>query len=110
VSIVFISNQIQDSIKETNQINIFRIVQELLNNALKHSNCTEIVVDCSQNEDLFLITVEDNGIGFNTNDVSNYKGLGLKNIKNRVDLLKGKLDIKSNSTSGSIFNIEIRIE
>lgn len=109
VSIVFLSNEIQYTIKETNQITIFRIVQELLNNALKHSNCSEIVVDCSQNENLFLITVEDNGIGFNTNDMDYFTGLGLKNIKNRVDLLKGKLEIKSTSNGGSIFNIELKV-
>jgi len=110
VSIEFICNEIQNSIKETNQITIFRIVQELLINAIKHSNCTEIIVDCSQNEHLFLITIEDNGIGFNTNDIDCFTGLGLKNIRNRVDLLKGKLEINSNSYEGTIFNIELKTQ
>lgn len=110
VSILFTSYEIQENIIESNQITIFRIVQELINNALKHSNCTEIIVDCSQNDELFLITIEDNGIGFNTNDLECFSGLGLKNIKSRVELLKGKLDVVSNSCKGTIFNIELNVQ
>lgn len=110
VSIEFSPNEIQDSILETNQISIFRIVQETINNSLKHSNCSEIIVDCSQNGNLFLITVEDNGIGFNTNEMENFKGLGLKNINNRVELLNGNLDIKSTINNGTIINIELQIQ
>ena len=60
-------------------------------------------------DDLFLITVEDNGVGFNTNDFDCYSGLGLKNIKSRVELLKGKLEVVSNSCNGTIFNIELTV-
>lgn len=109
VAIQYSSNEISSNILSSHQITIFRIVQELLNNALKHSNCSEIVVDCSQNNDLFLITVEDNGVGFNTNDFDCYSGLGLKNIKSRVELLKGKLEVVSNSCHGTIFNIELTV-
>jgi signal transduction histidine kinase len=110
VTIHFTSNEIQSNIIESNQITIFRIVQELINNSLKHSNCTEIVVDCSQNGELFLITVEDNGIGFNTNDIDSFAGLGLRNIKSRVELLKGTMDVVSNSWKGTVFNIELKVQ
>jgi signal transduction histidine kinase len=109
VSVSFSAYEISKSISETHQITIYRIVQELLANALKHSNCDEIFLDCSQNGNLFLISLEDNGIGFNTNDIDNFTGLGLKNIQNRVAMLKGKFEIKS-SNAGTNFYIELTIQ
>lgn len=109
VSIHFHANEIKKNISESNQITIFRIVQELINNALKHSNCSEIIIACSQNENLFLITVEDNGSGFAESEIANFKGFGLKNIRNRIDLLNGKLEIESSLNKGSCFNIELYI-
>jgi signal transduction histidine kinase len=109
VIIDFTSNEINESIKASHQIAIFRIVQELINNALKHAGCSEIIVDCSQNNDLFLITVEDNGKGFDSVAIDSLKGLGLKNIKNRVELMNGTLDVHSQIDKGTIFNIELCI-
>lgn len=110
VIIEFSSNEIQTNIIESHQTTIFRIIQELLNNALKHANCSEIIVDCSQNQNLFLITVEDNGIGFNTEEIQDFTGLGLKSIKNRVELLSGRLEVKSNFNEGTVFNIELKVQ
>ena len=107
VTIAFHANGICETNSPSDQVTIFRIVQELINNALKHSNCTEIIVDCSQNQELFLITVEDNGNGFDTNSLDSFQGFGLKNIKNRVYLLKGKLEVNATPNKGSIFNIAL---
>lgn len=109
VSISFHGNEISATINSRDQITIFRIVQELVNNALKHANCSEIMVDCSQNNDLFLITVEDNGIGFNVSDLNHFDGLGLKNIKNRIELLNGTMEVSSAPNRGTVFNIELLI-
>ncbi|MBT2619867.1 sensor histidine kinase [Chryseobacterium sp. ISL-6] len=109
IHIYFQSNEIKNNIPENIQIMIYRIVQELLNNALKHSSCTEILVDCSQNESQFYITVEDNGIGFDTTQINDFTGQGLKNLKNRVELLSGKMDIHSSQKNSTIFNIELSI-
>lgn len=88
------------------QIIIYRIVQEMLTNTLKHAQATEVVLQCSENEQHFYITIEDNGVGF---DTSKYKkGLGLENIKNRVAYLKGIFDLES-SSSGTTIDIEIPI-
>ena len=77
------------------QLMLFRIVQELLNNAIKHANATRIDVTI-KNDSGLLVCVEDDGIGFNAqaemNDNQNGKGLGLFNIENRARLLGGKLE------------------
>jgi len=91
----------------TNQAHIFRIIQELISNAAKHSGASQIFAQCSQNEGLFLITVEDNGKGFDPEILQQKKGLGYSNIKNRVAFLKGKIDIQSTHTEGTVINIEL---
>lgn len=89
------------------QIFIYRIIQELLNNALKYANASEILVSCSQNKETFFITVEDNGVGFNVSEKSN-TGMGLRNIKNRVEFLNGKLEIESIINKGTSVYIELK--
>ncbi len=98
-----------NEISETKQIIIYRIVQELLNNVFKHAKASEILVSCNLNEDIFYLTLEDNGKGFDTKKINIFDGMGLKNIKNRVDFLKGNLEIDSIINHGTIFNIELNI-
>jgi len=109
VNIVFHAQGIRPDIPESSQIIIYRIVQELISNALKHAQCTEIVTDCSQNEHLFFITVEDNGKGFDPSSPEGRQGSGLRNLRNRVALLKGKFQIDSSPGEGTACNIELNI-
>ncbi|UPZ16341.1 sensor histidine kinase [Flavobacterium humidisoli] len=90
------------------KIMIFRIIQELLNNALKYAKASKILVSCSQNKDVFFITVEDNGIGFNVEYAEKRDGMGLRNIKNRVAFLNGKLEIDSVLDKGTSTYIELK--
>lgn len=90
------------------QINIYRIVQELLANAVKHSAATNILVQCSQSENQFYITVEDNGKGIRSEDMNKTKSLGLQNLKNRVNYLKGKIEIQTEEKEGTSINVEIK--
>ncbi len=110
VSIVLHANGIEQNLDKSHQMTIFRIVQELINNAMKHSKCSEIIVDCSQNQNLFLITVEDNGVGFAPDLEKGHSGLGLKNLRNRVNLLNGKMEIQSSADTGTIYDIELKVE
>lgn len=88
------------------QLNIYRIAQELLTNSVKHSKATNILLQCSQSEEYFMITVEDNGKGFKEEDFKKSKSMGLHNLKNRVNYLKGKMEINSDH-EGTIINIEL---
>jgi signal transduction histidine kinase len=89
------------------QINIYRIVQECISNAVRHANATNIILQCSQSEPFFYITVEDNGKGFDHAMSVNTNGLGLMNVKNRVDYMKGKMTILTAPGEGTTVNIEL---
>lgn len=108
VKIEFQAFDITNTIPISSQMNIYRIIQELLNNALKHSQCSEILVSYSQNEGSFFISVEDNGNGFDVSSIDYKTGLGIKNLKSRVELLSGTYNLESNE-SGTYYNIELKI-
>jgi two-component system NarL family sensor kinase len=93
------------SIPKKAEISLFRIIQELVNNSIKHAQATEINVQISCREHLLNITVEDNGKGFDTSR-NDYQGIGLKNIQSRVDYLNADLDMHSHEGITSV-NIEI---
>lgn len=100
---------IASDIPRQTQLLIYRIVQELLANVLHHARASEVFVQCSQSENIFYITVEDDGIGFDQERLTDRKGIGWENIRRRVDFLKGKLEIESAQGKGTIVNIEITV-
>lgn len=76
------------------EVNIFRIIQELVNNCIKHADATEIHVQISHRKPTLQLTVEDNGKGFDRAEVKT-DGIGLQNIDSRISYLNGKLDFSS---------------
>lgn len=93
-------------IHQTTAITIYRIVQELLNNTIKHAAAKNAIVQVTKTGDVLSVTVEDDGKGFDTNILHKAKGIGWDNIMNRVEFLKGKLDIDSNPGKGTSVHIE----
>lgn len=91
------------------QANIYRIVQEILSNAIRHAQASEIIVQCSQNDYMFLITAEDNGVGFDTAKLDTSPGIGFANIKSRVAYLSGRMDVQSAINEGTTINIELYV-
>ncbi len=91
------------------EIIIYRIIQELLNNTIKHAAATESFVQLIREGSRLSIVVEDNGKGFNTTALAENKGAGLVNIRSRVDYLKGQLDIHAEPGKGTLINIEFKI-
>lgn len=108
-SVEFQAFSISRELNRDIQVTVFRVVQELLANAIRHANASQIIVQCSQNENIFYISVEDNGTGFDQNILTVSKGIGINNVKNRVDLLKGKMDIASTTGNGTSVNIEFNV-
>ncbi|HTF82505.1 MAG TPA: ATP-binding protein [Cytophagales bacterium] len=83
---------------------LYRIVQEVLNNSLKYAKASKINVSVDKFEDKIFLFIRDNGVGFDVN--IEHEGNGLSNIKERVSLLRGVLEINS-SNEGTTVNIEI---
>ena len=101
----------QTEIPQTTSIAIYRIIQELLNNAIKHANAKNVLIQLHQadQEKLVAVTVEDDGRGFDTDQLQQANGMGWLNIRNRVEFLKGKIDLQSAPGKGTSIMIEINI-
>ena len=84
---------------------IYKIIQELVQNIIKHAQAQQIIIQFSYSETLFSTTVEDNGTGFKP---GNSKGVGLKMVKSRVAAFSGTMDIMTNIESGTSVYIEFR--
>nr|WP_295868165.1 ATP-binding protein [uncultured Chitinophaga sp.] len=101
---------IQRDLPQKEQLFIYRIVQELLSNAIKHANAKNIMLQCSQDHTIFLITIEDDGIGFDIEQADLSKGIGIANIQSRVAYLNGTIEfMKKEPRSGSTINIELYV-
>ena len=96
---------IDRKIDNTAETFIYRIIQELVNNAVKHANAKEIIVQLTVENTKVLITVEDDGKGYDKKQTT--KGDGLDNIDFRVNYLKGKIDTETSPNNGTSVNIEL---
>lgn len=93
----------------TLNITIYRIIQELINNIIKHSQATKAIVQLTKFQNIIQITVEDNGIGFKKEETNNSKGIGFSSIKKRINLFNGSLNIESEPNKGTSIYIELKI-
>jgi two-component system, NarL family, sensor kinase len=109
VAVKYQSHGMSARIDKSAEIIIYRIIQELLNNIMKHSGATEAFVQLIKEEARLNIVVEDNGKGFEISQAVNTESAGLKNIQSRVDYLKGQLEIHSEPGKGTLVNIEFNI-
>lgn len=100
-----------NAIDQSASVSIYRVTQELVNNAIKHGKAKDILVQLHlhEQEKMLALTVEDDGTGFDTKVLNEAKGIGWRNIQSRVDFLKGKLDIQSAPGSGTSVMIEINL-
>ncbi len=99
------------AIDQTVAVTLYRIVQELVNNSIKHAAAANVLVQVhlAWPEQLMTITVEDDGKGFDIALLKQSPGIGWNNIQNRVDFLKGKLDVNSAPGKGTSVLIEINV-
>jgi PAS domain S-box-containing protein len=91
--------KLEDHFDPDHKLTIFRIIQEALNNAIKHAQATKVNIKFIQNPSFAQVIIEDNGIGFDVKAVK--RGIGLKNIQNRIYLINGTHRIESNPNKGS---------
>lgn len=96
-------NEASEEIK----INIYRIIQEVLQNILKHSQAKQVKLKFKKIKENLILEIIDNGIGF---DVKNSKkGIGLKNIKSRINKLEGNIELNSDVKRGTSIKLKVPI-
>jgi signal transduction histidine kinase len=86
---------------------IFRVIQELTTNIIRHSAAKEALVQLMVKENLINITIEDDGVGFDPQQVNKQKSMGLQNLYNRIEYLNGKVDLQTAPDGGCSYYIEI---
>lgn len=93
------------TLKEDFQLNIYRIVQELVNNVLKHSNARHALLQFQIQDGWLIITLDNDGLGWKTkeDDDDLSEGIGLKNLEERVHLYNGKIELENNRAGSSVY-------
>ena len=107
LEISFIPYGLDYTFDDQTAVSVYRIVQELVKNTLRHAEASELIVQLSAEDDLLNIVVEDNGKGFDPAEKLQNPGIGLQSIQSRLTLLHGTMEIESNPGAGATFTIDI---
>ena len=86
---------------------LYRVIQECVNNMIKHADATELDISMIKDKDGISVTIEDNGKGFHYDAEKADEGIGLKNIRSRILFLKGTVDFDSSPGNGTLVAIHI---
>ena len=81
---------------------LYRVIQECVNNAIRHAGATRLDISLIRDRDGISGTIEDNGKGFDASATENAEGIGLKNIRTRIEYLKGTVDVDSTPGKGTL--------
>lgn len=92
----------KSKLKKDKQVYVYRIAQESINNAIKHANSSVIMLTVTEFDDHMNVFIKDNGKGFDVDSMEEKTGLGIRNIKERTDLLNGEVTIESGKQGTSI--------
>lgn len=109
LSVKYQSHGMEERLEKSTEIIVYRIIQELLNNSMKHAAATDAFVQLIREANRFNIVVEDNGKGFDATLSENNKGSGFANIRSRVEYLKGRVEIHSEPGKGTLVNVEFNL-
>ncbi|NOX32379.1 MAG: PAS domain S-box protein [Deltaproteobacteria bacterium] len=109
VSCVFKHDEIP-KINDTIATALYRIGQEAVTNSLRYSNATTITVELKNDEEGIILTIEDNGCGFDALNDNDFSGFGLEGMRERANLVGGKLDISSRLSEGTIICCKVKVK
>ena len=104
---LFFKNQVE--IPKEKQIHIFRILQEIIHNSIKHAQAKNLYIGFGYEEGQVVLIAKDDGVGFDQDQVKeNSKGLGLKSIESRADILNSQVLIESSPGKGTTYFFKFR--
>lgn len=98
------SNDQEIALSQPQKIILLRLLQEFIQNSMKHSRCNNIVLSFKKSDDDLIISAFDDGIGFNVD--ANPKGIGLQNMKTRASQLNANFDLRSESSIGTKLTLQ----
>jgi two-component system NarL family sensor kinase len=107
INVEVIHHGLDKKLQNSIELIIFRIVQELLTNVVKHAQATQVVVNLTSYQDNLNIMVEDNGKGFDSMHLPNNEGMGLRSIEKRIESIEGTFEVDSSPKRGTTINIDI---
>ena len=107
LQIELLSHGLDNRLDNKTEIQLYRIIQELLNNILKHAKATEVTIQLLKIKHGVNIMVTDNGIGFDAENLIIHEGMGLKSIRARVEEMNGEFTIDSSKGNGTTVTIEL---
>jgi signal transduction histidine kinase len=100
---------VEQQMEQSVSLSIYRIIQELVSNIIKHAKASEAFIQLHQTNGKLAITIEDNGIGLMP-EIHDKTGIGLRNIQSRISYLNGSFDIRSEAQKGTSVYIEIQLD
>jgi signal transduction histidine kinase len=98
---------LEQQLENSLELTIFRIIQELIANIVKHAEATEATIHITNHENTINLMVEDNGKGFDTKAISQHQGMGIHSIDKRIENLGGTVTIESEINKGTTVIIDI---
>ena len=107
LKITFENENYKEVLSKEKELVLYRILQELTNNSIKHSKADLITMKLQQTDNKVLFTFSDNGVGFDVNEKT--KGLGLISLKGKTSFLNAEFTLNSSPNKGMKFNLEIPI-
>ncbi len=99
--------QFESTLSTEQEISLYRIIQELVNNALKHASASNILIQLSSHNERLHITIEDDGKGFDIESVDLQHAAGMHNVRSRLSFLNGEMKLMSDYGSGTTIELEI---
>lgn len=108
LNVQFESN-IENRLNSSIEIAIYRVVQEILNNIIKHAQAKEIKIQLKIENQRLKLQISDDGVGFNTNEIDKSKGIGWKSVFSRIAMLNGNIDVNSSQEKGTNLLVSIPV-
>ncbi len=104
------STNFDESLGKSLDITVYRVIQEVLNNMIKHAKADQIYMSITKTAGDLEISMKDNGIGFDTDKLKDSKGMGWKNIFSRVSMLDGNIKLESEPQKGTMVYIKLKLK
>lgn len=109
ISFNFFSKGFDEPFDDTIELILYRVLQESVNNVIKHAGANRVDISLMRDDSSISLTIEDNGKGFDASDPGFKAGMGLDNLRSRINFLKGKVDVDSQPGSGTLISVYIPI-